>query len=126
MVEQLIKTGRLDRWALALSGLCFAHCLLTAAIFAAAASVSAVPFLTNPIIHEIGLLLAIAMGAIALGFGLRSHGRHGPATVGFVGIALMTAAVFSGHGQYEILLTLAGVACLAVAHIWNRKSALAG
>ena len=125
MAEHLIKTGRLDRWALALSGLCFAHCLLTAAILAAATSATILPFLANPIIHEIGLMLAIVLGAVALGFGLRSHGRRGPAIIGFVGIILMTAAVLSGHGVIEIPLTIAGVACLATAHIWNRRSASA-
>ena len=125
MAEHLIKTGRLDRWALALSGLCFAHCLLTAAILAAATSATILPFLANPIIHEIGLMLAIVLGAVALGFGLRSHGRRGPAMIGFVGIILMTAAVLSGHGAIEIPLTIAGVACLATAHIWNRRSASA-
>jgi hypothetical protein len=123
MVERLIKEGRLDRWAIALSGLCFAHCLLTAAILTAAGSAALTPIFINPIIHEIGLLLAIALGALALGFGLRSHGRIGPAAIGGVGIALMIGAIATGHGPMEIPLTMAGVAMLAAAHIWNRRSA---
>ncbi len=126
MVEQLIKTGRLDRWALALSGLCFAHCLLTAAILTAATSSAILPIMTNPIIHEIGLMIAIILGITALGFGLRSHGRRGPAAIGMIGIALMSGAIAVGHGPYEIPLTLCGIACLAAAHIWNRRSARAG
>jgi hypothetical protein len=125
MVEQLIKEGRLDRWAMALSGLCFAHCLLTAAIIAAASSASILPYFTSPIVHQIGLMLAIALGIVALGFGLRSHGRVGPAVAGSAGIAFMVAAIASGHGAYEIPFTLCGVALLAVAHIWNRRSARA-
>jgi MerC mercury resistance protein len=123
MVEQLIKEGRLDRWAIALSGLCFAHCLLTAAIITAAGSATILPVFSNPIIHEIGLLLAIVLGALALGFGLRSHGRIGPASIGALGIAMMIGAIASGHGPLEIPLTMAGVLLLAGAHIWNRRSA---
>ncbi len=81
--------------------------------------------MTNPIIHEIGLILAIVLGIVALGFGLRSHGRRGPAAIGVVGIMLMSAAIAVGHGRDEIILTICGIACLAAAHIWNRKSARA-
>jgi hypothetical protein len=123
MVEKLVRSGRLDTWAMAVSGLCFAHCVLTAAILAGAASLSLSPIVANPIIHEVGLAIAIILGAIALGFGLRSHGRVGPALVGTGGLTLMVLALYVGHAGAEIPLTMAGVCGLLVAHLWNRSAA---
>jgi MerC mercury resistance protein len=60
-----ISTGRLDRLAVGLSGLCLVHCLATTVALALLSAAGG--FFGAPIIHEIGLSLAMIMGAIALG-----------------------------------------------------------
>ena len=58
-----LESGRLDRLAMALSGLCVAHCFLTAVVLGLLASAGGI--FDSPIFHEAGLALAILMGAIA-------------------------------------------------------------
>lgn len=111
----------LDRVAIALSGLCIVHCLATAILLAMMSAASGL--LGAPIIHEVGLVLAIGLAAIALGRGVIAHGRRLPAATGLTGIALMAAAVLGRHGAGEVLLTVSGVALLAIAHALNRRPA---
>src|SRR5688572_30098666 len=102
--------GRLDRFAIALSGLCLAHCIATTVLLAL---FSAAGGLLHPAIHEIGLLLAIVFGIIALGRGIFSHGYMMPAVVGAFGIGIMAGALSLPHGGDEILWTLVGIALVA-------------
>ena len=112
---------RLDRAGVLLSGLCAVHCVLGIVL------VSVLGFggelLLAPEIHEIGLGLAILVGLITLGLGVLRHGQIGPLIVGGCGIALMASALAVGHGLPEAVLTIAGVALLAAAHIRNLRHA---
>ncbi len=113
---------RLDRAGIYLSGLCLVHCVLGLVL------VSALGFgggsaLLAPQVHEIGLALAVAVGAVALGAGFRKHGRSAPLGLGALGLALMAAALLAGHGIAEAVLTIGGVVLLAWAHVWNLRSA---
>ena len=63
-----------------LSGLCLVHCVATAVLLGLLASAGGL--LGSPIIHEVGLTLAMIIGAIALGRGVREHGFVLPALVG--------------------------------------------
>jgi hypothetical protein len=112
---------RLDRIGVLLSGLCAVHCLLGLVL------VSALGFggelLLAPAIHQVGLALAIIVGLLTLGLGMRRHGDFGPLAIGSCGIGLMAAALATGHGPNEALLTIAGVALLAIAHIRNLRRA---
>ena len=74
-----IPTNRLDRMAIGLSGLCLVHCLATSVLLALVSAAGGI--LGAPIIHEVGLGLAMIMGAIALG--------HSPSGGVAKGIALM-------------------------------------
>ncbi len=112
---------RLDRAGVLLSGLCAVHCL------AGLLLVSLLGFggelLLAPAIHEVGLALAIVVGVFTLGLGVLRHGDPAPLAVGAAGIVLMACALVVGHGPREALLTIAGVALLAVAHIRNLRRA---
>src|SRR5215212_10075789 len=67
-VTQLsIPTSRLDRIAMGLSGLCLVHCVATAVLLALVSAAGG--FLGSPVIHEVGLSLAMIIGAFALGRG---------------------------------------------------------
>ena len=112
-----IPTHRLDRMAIGLSGLCLVHCLATT-IFLALLS-AAGGMLGAPIIHEVGLGLAMIMGAISLGRGILEHGYSMPSAVGGLGLGVMAGALTLSHDGGEALYTIVGVAILALGHRLN-------
>lgn len=115
--------GRLgfDRLAIGLSGLCAVHCLASAVLVALAASAGGL--LLNPVVHEIGLVVAIGLGAVALGRGVIDHGYMMPASIGALGLGVMAGAISLPHdGSGETLFTLVGVGLLALGHDLNRRA----
>lgn len=113
---------RLDRVGVLLSGLCAVHCLLGLLLVSMLGLGG--ELLLSPAIHEVGLALAILVGLFTLGLGMLRHGNLGPLALGALGIALMAAALATGHGSTEAILTIAGVALLAIAHIRNLRHAV--
>lgn len=114
---QVIAGRRLDRIAMGLSGLCMVHCVVTAILLGLLASAGGL--LGKPIIHEIGLTLAMILGGVALGRGIREHGFVLPSAVGVAGLAIMAFAMTLHESGYEPLVTIAGVAVLALGHRLN-------
>ena len=114
----VIKNGTLDRVAMTLSGLCLVHCLATALLLGTLSTVGGL--LGSPVIHEIGLVLALGLGVVALGNGIMRHGRFLPPSIGGLGIGAMTAALSLPHGGSEMVATMIGVALLATGHFLNR------
>ena len=112
-----IPFHRLDRWAIGLSGLCLVHCLGTAVVLALLASAGGI--LGAPIIHEVGLSLAMLLGAISLGKGIFDHGYIMPSSVGGLGLGIMAGALTLPHDGGEALYTVIGVAILALGHRLN-------
>jgi hypothetical protein len=112
-----ISTSRLDRLAMGLSGLCLVHCLGTAVLLAVVASAGG--FLGAHIVHEVGLTLAMVMGAIALGRGILEHGYSMPSAVGGLGLGVMAGALTLPHDGTEALYTIVGVTILALGHRLN-------
>jgi hypothetical protein len=117
MASKPISTWRLDRIAMGLSGLCAVHCVATAVLLGLLASAGGM--LGKPIIHEVGLSLAIILGTVALGRGIREHGFILPSAVGAVGLTLMAYAMSLHETGYEPLVTIAGVSVLALGHRLN-------
>lgn len=115
-----LESGRLDRLAMALSGLCVAHCFLTAVVLGLLASAGGI--FDSPIFHEAGLALAILMGAIALGHGALVHRFMMPAAIGSLGLGIMAGALTMDHGWQESAHTLLGVAILALGHDLNHRA----
>ena len=113
--------NRLDRVGIVLSGLCALHCILSIVLVSALGLGGQA--LLAPSIHEIGLALAVAVGAVTLGIGAWRHGALGPLLIGTCGVALMASALLVGHGLPEALLTIAGVVLVAAAHIRNLRHA---
>lgn len=112
----------LDRLAIGLSGLCLVHCLATSVLVALLASAGGL--LGSPLIHEVGLALAIPFGAIALGRGMTVHGYMMPSAIGALGLGMMMGALNLPHGGEETLFTLIGVGLLALGHDLNRRAVL--
>ena len=108
---------RLDRVGVLLSGLCAVHCVIGILIVSVLGLGG--ELLLSPVIHEVGLAIAILIGVLTLGLGAARHGQLGPLLAGGVGVALMGAALAAGHGLGEAVLTIAGVAILAAAHLRN-------
>jgi hypothetical protein len=117
MARQTIATSRLDSMAVALSGLCAVHCVATAVLLGLVASAGGV--LGQPIIHEVGLSLAMILGAIALGRGIREHGFLLPCMVGFAGLGIMGYAMTLHESGLEPPITIVGVSVLALGHRLN-------
>ncbi len=111
---------RLDRFAIALSGLCALHCMATAV--AVVLLSSAASLLAAPIVHEVGLTIAMILGAIALGDGALRHGLLLPVAVGGLGLGVMAGALTLDHGVTETVYTVLGVSILAFGHELNRRS----
>jgi hypothetical protein len=85
----------------------------------AIAAASAGGLLGKPIIHEVGLTLAMILGAIALGRGMREHGLILPSLVGAVGLAIMAYAMTLHESGFEPAVTILGVSVLALGHRLN-------
>jgi hypothetical protein len=103
MNASTFRTGTIDRIGIALSGLCVVHCVASAVFVAVLASAGGI--LVDHRIHEVGLLLAIALGLVALGRGLVEHGFMMPAAIGGLGLGVMVGALSIPHGGNETLYT---------------------
>ncbi|HUG45168.1 MAG TPA: MerC domain-containing protein [Sphingomicrobium sp.] len=117
MATLFANSGQLDRVALGLSGLCLVHCMATAVLLAVVASAGGL--LGAPIIHEVGLSLAMVLGAIALGRGVIEHGCMFPAASGALGLGVMAGALQLPHDAAEIMVTMLGIGLLALGHWLN-------
>lgn len=111
---------QLDRFAIGLSSLCVAHCVASSIILAVMASAGGL--LLHPLIHEIGLALAILLGLVGLGRGALTHGARLPAGLGLAGLGLMAFALTQPHDGSEALFTILGASLLAIGHYLNRKA----
>ena len=105
-----------------LSGLCLVHCLASAVLVAMLASAGGI--LLHPIVHEVGLTIAIGLGLIALGRGVFEHGFMMPSAIGGLGLGVMTGALTLPHNGAETIYTIIGVAILALGHDLNRRAVI--
>lgn len=114
--------GAFDRFAIGVSGLCVVHCLATSVLVALASTAGGL--LLDPIIHEIGLVVAILLGAVALGRGMVEHGMMMPPSMGALGLGVMAGAMTLPHGPNhdEAMWTIIGVSLLAFGHHLNRRA----
>ncbi len=117
-----VKDGAFDRLGIALSGLCVVHCLASAIFVAMLASAGG--FLLDPVIHEVGLMLAIGLGVVSLGRGIVDHGFMMPAAVGGLGLGVMAGALSLPHGGTGTVYAIVGVLILALGHDLNRRAVI--
>jgi hypothetical protein len=112
-----LRTKGLDRMAMGLSGLCLVHCLATAVLLGVLSAAGGL--LGSPIIHEVGLSMAMIVGSFALGRGIMEHGFMMPSAVGSLGLGVMAGALSLPHDGTEALFTVIGVGILALGHQLN-------
>src|SRR3954463_8062811 len=121
MTQLSIPTSRLDRIAVGISGLCLVHCLATAVLLGLVSAAGGI--LGSPIIHEVGLTLAMILGSIALGRGILEHGFMMPSAVGGLGLGVMAGALSLPPDGPEAIYTVVGVLILALGHRLNALAA---
>jgi len=109
----------LDRMGMLVSGLCLVHCISGLVLVTLLGIGGGV--LLNPAIHEIGLAVAVVVGALGLGLGVLRHRRFGLLLLGGCGLALMASALLVQHGPREAALTMVGVSLVAAAHALNMR-----
>ena len=112
----------IDRLGIALSGLCLVHCLASAVFVAMLASAGGI--LLDPAVHEVGMMLALALGMLALGRGVVEHGFMMPAAVGGLGLGVMAGALMLPHDGGSTLYSVLGVLILALGHDLNRRAVI--
>jgi hypothetical protein len=112
---------RLDRLGMTLSCLCAIHCVLSVVVVAGLGLSGG--FLLDPAIHRVGLLIATITAGIAIGLGAIRHGRRAPFVVAMTGLSFMGGALAVDHGIEEAILTVIGVALVALGHILNLRHA---
>ena len=78
------------------------HCLATAVLLALLSAAGGL--LGAPWIHEVGLTLAMMLGAFALGRGILEHGFMMPSAVGGLGLGVMAGALTLPHDGSEALV----------------------
>ncbi len=122
MFADTARSGTIDRLGIAVSGLCLVHCLASAVMVAVLASAGGI--LLNPLIHEIGLTIAIGLGIVALGRGVIDHGFMMPAAVGGLGLGVMAGALMLDHGGNSTVYSIVGVCLLALGHDLNRRAVI--
>lgn len=108
---------RFDRAGIALAGLCTLHCIATLVIVSALGLGG--HFLLDPDIHRIGLLLALVIAAVAIGWGALKHRRAAPFVTAMMGLSFMGGALAMPHGTGEAVLTLIGVSLVTLGHLLN-------
>lgn len=122
MLHGAIRNGAIDRLAIGLSGLCLVHCVASAVLLAVLASAGGV--LLDPMIHEVGMMLALVLGIFGLGRGILHHGFMLPAAIGSLGLGVMAGSLTLHHGGYSVVYSVTGVLILALGHDLNRRAVI--
>lgn len=122
MLAGSIRTGMIDRLGIWVSGLCVVHCVASAVWVAMLASAGGI--ILDPIVHEVGLVVALVLGLTALGRGIAEHGFMMPAAIGSLGLGVMAGGLTLGHHDGGTLYSILGVLLLALGHDLNRRAVI--
>ena len=113
---------KVDRFAIALSGLCLLHCLLIPVIVVVAPAVSALVLGTETTVHWIFLAFAVPTSCWALVRGFTRRHDLRALVSGLVGLFVMFLGVSHlFHPALEVPVTVVGVGLVVVAHVLNLR-----
>lgn len=123
---RLITSRKLDKLAVALSGICLIHCLVVP-IALTLLPIASINTLSEDIIfHQLMLWLIIPTSTIALFLGCRKHKRATIIVSGITGLCILIFAAIAGHEWLSISaekgMTVAGGLILALSHIFNYRA----
>ncbi len=114
------RTRALDRFAIALSGLCLVHCMAVPVALFMGPLLGGWLAESETTVHWVLLALAVPSTALALGSGYSKHRNSLTVVLGAAGLAIMFAGVAHLFGRTaEVVLTTIGVTLLLVAHVRN-------
>ena len=120
--EAAEANSNVDRFAIALSGLCLLHCLFIPVIVVLAPAFSSVVLGTETTVHWLFLALAVPTSCWALLRGFRKRRRTGALVSGLVGLFVMFLGVSHMlHPALEVPLTVVGVSLVVIAHVLNLR-----
>lgn len=115
-----IGRRRLDQIGIGIAGLCALHCIATVVVVSGLGVGG--HFLLAPEIHHVGLVVALIVAGVAIGWGALKHRRAVPLIIAAVGLAFMAGALAVPHGNAEFGLTLVGVVIVSFGHLLNLRS----
>ncbi len=113
----------MDRFAIALSGLCLLHCLVIPVVLALAPAFSGFVLGTETTVHWVFLGLAVPTSIWALWRGYRRCHHLRALVLGIAGLLVMFLGVSHLFDpSLEVPLTLVGVTMVVVAHVLNLRT----
>lgn len=112
-----------DDLAVACSGACMIHCLLTPIIIGFSTAGLLGEWLTSEWVHKVMIIPVILLAILSLPGAYRKHKNCWPLLLGGMGLSSMISALL-GPESLEIWITLAGGLLLITAHLWNRNLSL--
>ncbi|MEN3332356.1 MAG: hypothetical protein V7641_1721 [Blastocatellia bacterium] len=120
-----VKTQRLlDRLAIAVSGLCVLHCLITPVLLILI-PVLASTNVADKVFHRILLAFVLPFSLAALLLGCRRHKDWIVFVLGILGLALLILTAWFGHDSFgetgERIATVLGGLTLAIGHVRNYR-----
>ena len=120
--EQIGKNGKLDRFSILLSAICLVHCVSVPVLFLIGGYVTSVAFLTEHLVHQILLLIALPLSLFSLLSGYRIHKNRKVGILGLLGLVFLILGVFLHESlAREISMTILGACLLAMAHLLNLR-----
>lgn len=121
-----LKPITLDRFAVALSGICILHCLFAPVALTLLPILSMSAVVEDLIFHELMLWLVLPTSIIALILGCRKHRKISILLSGFVGLSILTLVAVWGHDvmtfNSEKIATSAAGLLLAFSHFLNYRA----
>lgn len=125
-INNAAANGRLDKFAVLLSGVCVLHCLLAPLALTLLPILSLNAFWEDMLFHRIMLWLVIPTSAIALLIGCRKHRDLLILGSGVLGMLLLIGIAAVGHdllspNQEKLATSIAGI-ILALSHILNYRA----
>jgi hypothetical protein len=114
---------RLDQIAIAMSGLCVAHCLAGPLFVVLAPAMLAAFGVSDALFHRLLVLVVVPFSAVGLGLGCRQHRNRVVIGLGLLGLTTLCFTALTGHellGELgERALTVGGALFMAAAHVHN-------
>ena len=109
-----------DNMAIACSGLCLVHCVITAALMGITAFGVMFSWLDTPWIHLVMMVPVIVLALLSLPFSFLTHRNYLPMSLVIMGISAMVATFFIPE-HYEFWITIPAALLIIGGHYWNRQ-----
>ena len=112
--------AKLDKVSILLSFVCLAHCVSVPILFLIGGYVTSVAFLSEHIVHQTLLLIAVPLSLISLTGGYRIHKNKVVIALAFFGFLFLGFGAFLHELlAWEVAVTMLGSILLASAHLYN-------